>query len=199
MLLPVPLVGSALQDKCWEHGAFPCKALVLPALQAGSRGISCHACPVSSTHQDAELGSTLLAPPWRLRGHSDNHINFLIMVAPVPVSGNPQGLSWAAKVRRKSLTVQLWAVSSLPAPACFWSPEPLSPETFTSIWHMPPEGAASLGSSPPNPPQAGIPQSQPSCDMCQKGLRLQKNPLARSDCESGSFFFFNNVPLVQML
>lgn len=60
------------------------------ALQAGSRGISCHACLVSSTHQDAELGSILLAPPWHLGGHSDNCINFLITVAPVPVSGNPQ-------------------------------------------------------------------------------------------------------------
>lgn len=127
------------------------------ALQAGSRGISCHACLVSSTHQDAELGSTLLAPPWHLGGHSDNCINFLIMVAPVPLSGNPQGLTWGAKVRRMSLTVQLRAVSNLLAPACFWSPGPLSPETLASIWHVPPEGAASHGSGPPNPTQAGIP------------------------------------------
>lgn len=30
---------------------------------------------------------------WHLRGHSDNRINFLITLLPVPVSGNPQGLT----------------------------------------------------------------------------------------------------------
>lgn len=145
-----PLEGSALRDGHWEHVVFLYQTLVPSALQAGSRGISCHACSVSSIHQFAELRSTLLAPPWHLRG-GDKHINFLITVAPVPVSGNPQDLTWGAKGRRKSLTAPLWAVSNLPAPARFWNCGPLSPETFTSIWHVPPEGAASHGNSPPNP------------------------------------------------
>lgn len=68
-----------------------------------------------------------------------------------------------------------------PGSCPFWSPGPVSPGTFPSIWRVPPEGAASHGCGPPNPPRAGIPPI--SSGMCWKGL--QKNPLAWPDDQSG--------------
>lgn len=84
MLLPVS--PSQQCSVRWALGTccLPIQTLVHSGLQAGSRHVSsCHACPVPSTHQD---DSTLLAPLGHLGGQSDHCINFLMIVAPVPVS-----------------------------------------------------------------------------------------------------------------
>lgn len=137
-----------------EHvGVFPCQTLVPSALQAGRRGTSCHGCPVPSTHKDAELLSTLVAPRWHLRGHSDNRINFLITLVPVPISGKPPRFDMGSQSQEEEPDCAAQGCLSSAISCLFLKPwVPVS-----SIWHVPPEGAASHSSRPPNPPQAGIP------------------------------------------
>lgn len=192
MLLPVS-PGQQCSAR-WALGAWCLlsQILVHSALQAGSRHVSsCHACPVSSTHQDAVLGSTLLAPLWHLRGHSDNCINFLMIVALVPVSGNLLGLTVGPKARRKSVT-------AAPLPICHPQPilgvpspclQKLSPAF--GICHQ--RGLRATAAVPQVLPRQGSHRLQPSCKhvLEMAAEKLAGNGLTTSraflkQCSSGA-------------